>query len=131
MTAEALALADQEIIIPMLGMVQSLNVSVAAAIVLYEAQRQRQLVGMYGTQQLSEVVCQKVLFKGAFPKLKKICDRKFLPYPHIDNNGHIDENKDWRQKVQLAERMLKTRGLLSILLQFNTLKNQFHPKYHG
>ena len=34
-------LADQDIVIPMVGMVQSLNVSVANAVVLYEAQRQR------------------------------------------------------------------------------------------
>ena len=38
---EGLAIADQEIIIPMIGMVQSLNVSVASALVMYEAQRQR------------------------------------------------------------------------------------------
>ena len=44
---EALALADQDIVIPMVGMVQSLNVSVACSVVLYEAQRQRQLAGMY------------------------------------------------------------------------------------
>lgn len=42
-TQEALALADQDIIIPMIGMVQSLNVSVASALILYEAQRQRQM----------------------------------------------------------------------------------------
>ena len=107
-TAEAIALADHEIIIPMVGMVQSLNVSVAAALVLYEAQRQRQLAGMYDTQQLSEQVCQKVLFEGAFPRLKEICDRKGLPYPQIDNNGHINENEDWWQKVQLTEKMTNT-----------------------
>lgn len=41
MTDESLALADQGIIIPMIGMVQSLNVSVASALILYEAQYQR------------------------------------------------------------------------------------------
>ncbi|EHB9087072.1 tRNA (guanosine(18)-2'-O)-methyltransferase TrmH, partial [Salmonella enterica subsp. enterica serovar Enteritidis] len=38
-TQEALDLADRDIIIPMIGMVQSLNVSVASALILYEAQR--------------------------------------------------------------------------------------------
>jgi tRNA (guanosine-2'-O-)-methyltransferase len=38
---------DDEIFIPMMGMVQSLNVSVAAAVILYEAWRQRYLWGMY------------------------------------------------------------------------------------
>lgn len=36
-----------EIYIPMFGMVQSLNVSVAAAAILYEAMRQRRAAGMY------------------------------------------------------------------------------------
>lgn len=38
---DALAIADQTIRIPMFGMVESLNVSVAAAVILYEACRQR------------------------------------------------------------------------------------------
>ncbi|MGE4299062.1 MAG: TrmH family RNA methyltransferase [Desulfovibrionaceae bacterium] len=44
---ELRTLADAEVYIPMLGMVQSLNVSVAAAVSLYEAWRQRQAKGMY------------------------------------------------------------------------------------
>jgi len=38
---EALAMADAALHIPMFGMIQSLNVSVAAAVILYEACRQR------------------------------------------------------------------------------------------
>jgi len=38
---------DGTLYIPMQGMVQSLNVSVAAAVILYEAFRQRQLAGCY------------------------------------------------------------------------------------
>lgn len=41
-----------EIYIPMFGMVQSLNVSVAAATILYEAMRQRLAAGMYGKSPL-------------------------------------------------------------------------------
>ena len=102
-TQEAIAAADQDIIIPMVGMVQSLNVSVAAALILYEAQRQRQLAGMYNVQQLTEKACQKMLFEGGFPKLREVCDRKGLPYPHIDTNGHIDADKIWWEKIQLAD----------------------------
>ncbi len=102
-TQEAIAAADQDIIIPMVGMVQSLNVSVAAALILYEAQRQRQLAGMYNVQQLTEKACQKMLFEGGFPKLREVCDRKGLPYPHIDTNGHIDADKIWWKKIQLAD----------------------------
>jgi tRNA (guanosine-2'-O-)-methyltransferase len=44
---EALGLADGAIEIPMVGMVQSLNVSVASAVCLYEAYRQRAAAGAY------------------------------------------------------------------------------------
>lgn len=50
---EAADLARQHVIIPMLGMVQSLNVSVAAAVILFEAQRQRRAAGMYEAPRLS------------------------------------------------------------------------------
>ncbi|EJQ3682731.1 tRNA (guanosine(18)-2'-O)-methyltransferase TrmH, partial [Salmonella enterica] len=65
-TQEALALADRDIIIPMIGMVQSLNVSVASALILYEAQRQRQNAGMYlrENSMLPEDEQQRLLFEG-------------------------------------------------------------------
>lgn len=44
---EAAEAADDTFMIPMFGMVQSLNVSVAAAVILYEALRQRSKKGMY------------------------------------------------------------------------------------
>jgi len=43
---------DREMYIPMQGMIQSLNVSVATAITLYEAWRQRSAKGMYQTPAL-------------------------------------------------------------------------------
>lgn len=46
-SGELLALADAELYIPMCGMIQSFNVSVAAALILYEAFRQRQAAGLY------------------------------------------------------------------------------------
>ncbi|MCX2958318.1 MAG: tRNA (guanosine(18)-2'-O)-methyltransferase TrmH, partial [Serratia symbiotica] len=66
MTDEALELADQDIIIPMIGMVQSLNVSVASALILYEAQRQRQNAGLYHRDRsmLDEEKQQRLLFEG-------------------------------------------------------------------
>ena len=45
---------DKNIYIPMRGMIQSLNVSVATAVTLYEAQRQRSLKGMYENSELTE-----------------------------------------------------------------------------
>jgi tRNA (guanosine-2'-O-)-methyltransferase len=44
---EAANLSDKKFLIPMYGMVQSLNVSVAAAVILYEALRQRRIKKMY------------------------------------------------------------------------------------
>ena len=46
LSAEATALADRRITIPMTGMVRSLNLSVAAAIALYEVTRQRRGAGL-------------------------------------------------------------------------------------
>jgi tRNA (guanosine-2'-O-)-methyltransferase len=45
-------LVPDQVYIPMLGMVQSLNVSVAAAVIVYESYRQRQAKGLYDTPSL-------------------------------------------------------------------------------
>ena len=50
---EVLEVADRNVVIPMYGMVQSLNVSVANALILYEAQRQRLAAGMYDRPSLT------------------------------------------------------------------------------
>lgn len=52
MDPDVKAHVPDEIFIPMFGMVQSLNVSVAAATILYEAMRQRRAAGMYGKSAL-------------------------------------------------------------------------------
>lgn len=51
-SAEAVARADGTIEIPMAGMVQSLNVSVAGAVCLYEAYRQRAALGHYAAPKI-------------------------------------------------------------------------------
>ncbi len=54
-TDECLSYCDGNFIIPQFGMVQSLNISVACAVTLYEALRQRLAAGKYsGTPQLPE-----------------------------------------------------------------------------
>jgi len=60
-SVEAANLADHKFQIPMYGMVQSLNVSVAAAITVYEALRQRKKSGMYPAKDLSEKELQKII----------------------------------------------------------------------
>lgn len=98
---EALTLADQDIVIPMVGMVQSLNVSVACSVVLYEAQRQRQLAGMYDKPLLCDARRQRVLFEGGHPIFAEACQRKGLPYPEIDIDGQIVANKEWWDKIKM------------------------------
>lgn len=44
---DILEVADANIFLPMLGFVQSLNISVASAVIMYEIQRQRESAGMY------------------------------------------------------------------------------------
>lgn len=51
-SSRALELADYRIMIPMVGMVQSLNLSVSVGIILYEAFRQRQASGFYSSCRL-------------------------------------------------------------------------------
>jgi len=103
-TQEALALADQDIIIPMIGMVQSLNVSVAAAVILYEAQRQRELAGMYNqASQLDEEEQQRFLFEGGYPVLARVAKQKGLPRPYIDAQGQIVADDDWWRIMQASK----------------------------
>ena len=105
-TQEALALADQDIIIPMIGMVQSLNVSVASALILYEAQRQRQNAGMYQREQclLNDEEQQRLLFEGGYPVLARVAQRKKLPRPLIDNQGQVIADETWWATMQSSAR---------------------------
>lgn len=52
LTKEMIAAADGNFIIPQVGMIQSLNISVACAVTLYEAYRQKQAAGHYKGQKL-------------------------------------------------------------------------------
>ena len=105
-TAEALALADQDIIVPMVGMVQSLNVSVASALILYEAQRQRQNAGMYQRTYslLDEDEQQRLLFEGGYPVLARVAKQKNLPYPYINGQGEVEADADWWATMQSTGR---------------------------
>jgi len=101
---EALALADSDIVIPMVGMVQSLNVSVASALILYEAQRQRQNAGMYQREisPLTHKEQQRLLFEGGYPVLSNVAKRKKLPRPLIDEAGQIVADDEWWSAMQMT-----------------------------
>ncbi|MCP9848772.1 TrmH family RNA methyltransferase [Cyanobium sp. Morenito 9A2] len=84
---------DQALFIPMIGMVQSLNVSVAAAILLFEALRQRQAAGLLPTQ--GEGVAperyRRLLVEWAYPQVAAWCRREGRPYPALTAEGEIAE----------------------------------------
>jgi tRNA (guanosine-2'-O-)-methyltransferase len=84
---EALGLADSFICIPIAGMVESLNVSVAAALILFEAQRQRQASGMYDTRHFSDADFKRLLFEYTYPRLAAVLHEQGKPYPTLDENG--------------------------------------------
>jgi tRNA (guanosine-2'-O-)-methyltransferase len=88
----AAEMADEHILIPMLGMVQSLNVSVATAIILYEAQRQRAEAGLYDMRQLDDVICEKLRFEWLHPEVKKFCDKHQMRYPVLNDDGDIEDS---------------------------------------
>jgi tRNA (guanosine-2'-O-)-methyltransferase len=58
---EAASMADCLFQIPMFGMVQSLNVSVAAAITFYEALRQRKSAGMFPSKDLAQKDLKRII----------------------------------------------------------------------
>ena len=69
---EALSLSDYVIKIPMIGMVQSLNLSVSIGIILYEAMKQRKAKGYYKKSRLSSAEFETHLrdWLGLNPKSK-------------------------------------------------------------
>ncbi|MBB6521587.1 tRNA (guanosine(18)-2'-O)-methyltransferase TrmH [Pseudoteredinibacter isoporae] len=92
---EALALADETVVIPMMGMVESFNVSVAAAIILSEAQRQRDARGMYEECRLNGALYKRRFFQWAHPQVARFCEEKGLDYPEVGLDGEIIDGPGW------------------------------------
>lgn len=63
---EIRALADGNFIIPQLGIIRSLNISVACAVTLYEAYRQKSNAGHYNQKSLDDVRYQELLKQWGF-----------------------------------------------------------------
>lgn len=63
---EIRALADGNFIIPQVGIIRSLNISVACAVSLYEAFRQKSNVGHYNRQSLDRVRYDELLREWRF-----------------------------------------------------------------
>ncbi|MFC1688803.1 tRNA (guanosine(18)-2'-O)-methyltransferase TrmH [Pseudomonadota bacterium] len=86
---QALAFADRQVRIPMKGMTQSLNVSVACAVVLYEAMRQREIAGLYGRLRLGPATLDPQRFEWLHPAVARYCRERGLDYPELDEDGEI------------------------------------------
>ncbi|MBR9912140.1 MAG: tRNA (guanosine(18)-2'-O)-methyltransferase TrmH [Gammaproteobacteria bacterium] len=99
-SAEALRSADAEVSIPMMGMVESFNVSVACAIILTEAQRQRQAAGLYDQCRLPAPEYQAKLFQWCQPVISKYCDDNGLEYPPLDDTGEVIDPAAWYRSVR-------------------------------
>ncbi|KZZ59207.1 tRNA (guanosine(18)-2'-O)-methyltransferase TrmH [Oleiphilus sp. HI0125] len=98
---EAAQKVDGHIIIPMMGMVESFNVSVAAAIILSEAQRQREKKGMYHQTRLDDHEYWQTYFRWAHPRIAEYCHQNDLDYPAInEEDGEIVDPSGWYARVR-------------------------------
>ncbi|MDF1763649.1 MAG: tRNA (guanosine(18)-2'-O)-methyltransferase TrmH [Oleibacter sp.] len=100
-------MANEHIIIPMQGMVQSFNVSVAAAIILNEAQTQRDKAGMYNERRLPETWYQKLLFEWCQPKIARMCREVKLPYPELKEDGELVSPQDFSELYNALRSSMK------------------------
>lgn len=88
---ETASIVDKHIIVPMQGMVASLNVSVASAVVLFEAQKQRLAAGMYDNRSIPDERYEKLLFEWSYPRIARMFREKNQPYPKLDEQGYFEE----------------------------------------
>jgi len=101
LTQEAIDSVDDLISIPMQGLVQSLNVSVSAALILFEAQRQRLAQGYYDKQNIDQDIFSKTLFEWSWPRIASACQSRNLPYPEINlDTGEIMDADAFRKLIR-------------------------------
>lgn len=100
LSEEGLALVDQVVTIPMVGMVKSLNVSVASGILLAEAQRQRQEADMYAQRRIDDATYERLFFEWGHPEVREYCLARGLAYPPLGEDGEIDNPSGWYASVR-------------------------------
>jgi len=83
---------DDVIAIPTNGFVASLNVSVAAALILFEACHQRETQGLYDQSRLSCEEFNNTLFEWAYPQIAERCRMRDQPYPALTQDGALRTN---------------------------------------
>ncbi|MBV0933700.1 tRNA (guanosine(18)-2'-O)-methyltransferase TrmH [Marinobacterium weihaiense] len=95
----AAELADEHIIIPMQGVVSSLNVSTAAGIILAEAIDQRLKAGLYAQSRMPSDWIARKMFESRHPKVAEFCRRRRLAYPAHDTRGEMLDPQGWNDQV--------------------------------
>ncbi len=104
----ARAMTDVFVTIPMVGMVESLNVSVAAAIILNEALEQRRKAGMLDQPRLPQATYDALFFRWAHPQVAGFCDERGLPYPPMAPDGEIADPVGWHSAVKAGNTKVTT-----------------------
>lgn len=99
---EALADVDGEIFVPMLGMTASLNVSVACALILMEARRQRESAGLYDQCRLDAGEYNRLMVEWGHQSVARYCRSRNLPYPELDEEGEIPASERERLRRGLG-----------------------------
>jgi tRNA (guanosine-2'-O-)-methyltransferase len=110
LSAAAAGGADGRIHVPVKGMVESLNVSVAAGIILYEAARQREKAGMYSERRIDEDEYVRLLFEWLHPAVARYCRERQLPYPTLDEYGEIRDAVSGNRRDGLSVLASTSRG---------------------
>lgn len=103
----AAELADRHVIIPMQGVVSSLNVSTAAGIILAEAIDQRLKAGLYDQSRMPPEWIARKMFESRHPRVAEFCRRRNLAYPELDDVGEMQAPQEWNERV--------TRGAAPLL----------------
>ena len=99
---EAASLVDEHIHIPMRGMVESLNVSVAASALLFEALRQRQVANIIpeSGEGMSQETYKEKIFEWAYPEVAKWCKSEGRQYPELNEKGEIIDDLPRTKKMR-------------------------------
>ncbi len=99
-SAEAAGLMDALISVPMMGMVGSLNVSVASGILLAEAVDQRRRAGLYDSPRIDDATYQRLFFEWGYPSVVEFCRERGLRYPPLNAEGELDSPSEWYASVR-------------------------------
>ena len=98
----ALEQADVHVAIPMQGLGESVNVSVAGAVILFEAQRQRLAAGLYAESRLTPEEFDRALFEWCYPDIARRC-RELRTALSAAHRGRLARGESVRAGVPRAK----------------------------